>query len=352
MNSKDTSKRCNRIQKRVLIQDKSIERRHVRSELADVRRSSGGYESSETDLSERPSNNVDGENFEITSNLHPRSKSLNERINERISAVYQPETDSIDSSSSPNHFGRGTESGLTCCVTTGSSSCVTNLEVIQSESKMTLSSGNENKIWMSPITCNEIRTPQNPIYDLSSSPSDLKMWSISRSAHVCSNHVAMPSPASHAEILHTRNALQENTPTGGDLTMGPEISSSIVSTDQCSSKDFRPTLLTLEGRTSEIDHLLMCSEWVKSLTDPDASFSPGACIHERILDRAKYSNCLADKSSIAKKAPESEICFIRTSSASEGICAELHVPTAGCVKVSAIEKLLLHTYTHSHSHSH
>lgn len=318
LNSDVTSSRkvCNEVHKRATFQD-SVRRRKVQSKFSDVRDSGGHQYGIDLNESSSLSNNDDGECIEITSNFHPQSNSPKVRISE----VHQSENDSIYSSSWLDKSG---------------SACVANSDVIQSKSKMPLSSDNQSNKKISPTTLNAIRTRLNLMYGVPlNPPSDLKMRSVSQSAHAYSNNrIAAPSPANHAEMFHTSNALQENTP-ANDL---------LASSDQCSSNDAYPTFLKSDGKKLEVDHILMCSEWVTSLTYADACFSYGSYIHEKKCGSVLHSNSFLIESSISEEAQESDGYFIAmASSASEGSCAELQAHTAVCVKVSAVIAMFYHT---------
>lgn len=302
LKSKDISSPnvCNKVQERVIPQDKLIKKRHMQSESPNVR-NSGGYEY-KIDMSDGLllSSNINGQ---VRSNYHTRSKSPNVRITE----VHQCEVNSINDTPSPDDFDSG-QLGMrvrknVILKTKSDSSCVTN--------------SNEDEAIASP-----------------SSPPAFQARNLSQSAHVYRyNHTATPSPANNAETFHTNNALQEDRSSDDILA----CSSSIKSIHKFSSKDFYQILLKLEKKP-QIDRLPMCSKWVKSLTNPDMLFSPGAYIHEENFDRLTYSNSSFDNISISEKAPESDVSFIaRASSGSEGISAELQVSTTRCIKVSTID---------------
>lgn len=91
---------CNREEKRVKFQDNLIKRGCVHFKVPNVRNSE--VYQSETDRSESALSN-NGVHLEITSNLHPQSKSPDVSISE----VHQCEIDSIYSSPSPDNFDSG-----------------------------------------------------------------------------------------------------------------------------------------------------------------------------------------------------------------------------------------------------
>lgn len=156
---------------------------------------------------------------------------------------------------------------------------------------------------ISPTALNAIRRRLNLMYGVPlSPPSDFKL---SQSAHVYSNnHTAAPSPANYAEIFHSNNALQGNTPT-----------------DDC-----------------------YCLERLSIIRDRPLMYPNLMAYTSSSSDKALESDCslLVNAGSASEgsceKAPESDCSLlVNTGSASEGSSTELYAPSMECVKVSNIK---------------